>query len=354
MGLRRSLLLACLAAVPAGLLSLEWIPSAPPELVSAAARERSLALDLTDRDAVLERGLALYEEEAFDESRELLETVLALDPDAAEAHYHLGRLALERQRDPEKAEAYFARALELNEDDARFHLGQASAVGMGAMQGGMVSNLLRFRSTARDVRTHLERAVELDPSLIEARQGLMMFHLMAPGLLGGDEGIAREQVDAIAALDAAAGHLARGAVLEFDEDAEGARREYEAAVAADPEEPSYAIGLGYYHLRREELDQAIAAFEAATRRFPEVANAWDSLGDAHLAREESERAFECFTRAHELDPTFSSPALHLARLHAEAGREAEARRHFELYLELASAGSGREEAIEWLAEHGGD
>ena len=63
---------------------------------------------------------------------------------------------------------------------------------------------------AKKVKKELEEAVRLNPSNIEARFDLEDFCLNAPWIVGGNKDEARDQVDAISALDAVEGHVARG------------------------------------------------------------------------------------------------------------------------------------------------
>src|SRR5213076_2140593 len=83
---------------------------------------------------------------------------------------------------------------------------------------------------ARKVKQAFEAAVHLAPMSIAARRDLMQFLAEAPWIVGGDKTGAREQIEAISKIDAAEGHLARGAYLAADKKWQEAEQEYSAAL----------------------------------------------------------------------------------------------------------------------------
>jgi hypothetical protein len=58
---------------------------------------------------------------------------------------------------------------------------------------------------ARKIRTHFERAVEVNPDNIAAQFDLMEYYLQAPAYLGGSAAKARSQAEEISKLDGKAG-----------------------------------------------------------------------------------------------------------------------------------------------------
>lgn len=58
--------------------------------------------------------------------------------------------------------------------------------------------------------------------------------------------------------------------------------------------------VGYRHLEKGEIDEAIAVFDLNTETFPLSPNAWDSLADALMSNGESDKAIRYYHRAHEL------------------------------------------------------
>jgi pentatricopeptide repeat protein len=132
---------------------------------------------------------------------------------------------------PDRAEAAFARAVAQAPSNAvaEFHLGQA----LGAQ--AQRANVFRQPSLARRTRQSFERAVQLDPDYLDARQGLIQFYLLAPGVLGGSEERAREQVAEVRRRNPYRGAFAAAQLLQKRKDLAGVAREMDALVAQYPD-----------------------------------------------------------------------------------------------------------------------
>ncbi|XOV93328.1 MAG: alpha/beta hydrolase-fold protein [Bacteroidota bacterium] len=59
--------------------------------------------------------------------------------------------------------------------------------------------------------------------------------------------------------------------------------------------------LGYYFLKREDIEGAALFFAFNLDKHPENSNSWDSMGDYYVAKSLEEKATEMFTRAIEID-----------------------------------------------------
>lgn len=73
-------------------------------------------------------------------------------------------------------------AVRLEPKQARHHLELAGAYGSKAMKASPV----RQATLAKKAKSSLEAALAVDPSGVEARIGLIQFHMMAPGIMGGN------------------------------------------------------------------------------------------------------------------------------------------------------------------------
>src|SRR4051812_34547846 len=72
--------------------------------------------------------------------------------------------------------------------NSKFHQWLGRALGLQAAQNGIVSGALSIRR----VKAELEKAIELEPLNLEARQDLAIMYRAAPGLLGGSNAKAAE------------------------------------------------------------------------------------------------------------------------------------------------------------------
>lgn len=155
----------------------------------------------------------------------------------------------------------------------------------------------RLRRPA-DAVPHLERAVELQPELLEARRKL------AEALYG-----AGRRVDAAEQL--------------------------EALVERDPvHEPGAWFNLGVVRSELGDLDAATRAFREASRLAPDLAPAHLAIGSIHLSAGRLDSAETAFRAAVVASP--DSPEAHgsLALVDIQRGDLAHARQHLERVLEL--------------------
>ncbi len=190
-------------------------------------------------------------------------------PDAAAA-FRQGTAQLEAKRVGEAVD-WLEKAVELAPANARYHLKLAAAYGAAAQE----ASVLRQAGLARKVKSELERAARLDPSLVEARVGLIRYHLRAPGIMGGDKEEAERQAEVVARLDPWKGWRWLSTVYRaLNRPADEQRVLLEATrTFPDSAGPAYRLGelnerLGRTELAREWYRRALAvepAFEAAEK-----------------------------------------------------------------------------------------
>lgn len=148
-------------------------------------------------------------------------------------------MRLMRLNKADAAEKQFERAVAADPKNGTYHLWLGNAVGQ---QAGSASTI-RQPFMARRIKAEFERAVALDPELLDARDGLIQFYLMAPGIMGGSEAKAREQQREIAKRNAFRGHLAASTVAWAGKDTVGTEREIRAAIAIAPDSVRTVITL---------------------------------------------------------------------------------------------------------------
>lgn len=146
--------------------------------------------------------------------------------------------------------------------DGKAWLWLGNAYGRKALEVGMLSKP-KWAGKCRDA---YEKAVAVAPGDPDARLSLMQYYLQAPGFLGGGVDKAQAQVDALAAIGPAWGHIGRAAVLLADDRDDDALAAYADAVAADPANHRALLGLISLHLGAQRIDRARAAIDAALAR----------------------------------------------------------------------------------------
>lgn len=206
----------------------------------------------------------LFQERRFNEARAAFLTKLAKDKNDATAMYFLGRIADSENKTGEAID-WFEKAVKRDDKNALYHFWLGSAVGDEAQH----ASKLRQPFLARRVKAEFERAVQLDPTMLDARFGLVDFYTMAPGFMGGSMEKAKEQAAEIVKLNPMRGHLAGARIAEREKDLAAAEREFQAAVTAAPDGAQAYYSLASFYRRQTKWDQAFATYERLMKAKPD-------------------------------------------------------------------------------------
>lgn len=183
---------------------------------------------------------------------------------AGSRDYEAGRAHM-RAGNPDRAERSFERAIEKEPRNGLYHLWLGNAVGQQAQS----ANVIRQPFMARRIRAEFERAVQLDPNLLDARDGLITFYLVAPAVMGGDVGKAREQQREIARRDVVRGHIAAASISWHSRDTVATERSLRAASAAAPDSLAPAAALASRLLNWKRSAEAFAVWDSFIARQPQ-------------------------------------------------------------------------------------
>jgi tetratricopeptide (TPR) repeat protein len=225
--------------------------------LSPTATMRLLLLPLLAASSIAAQAPdRLFQERRFDEARAVYKAQLASNKNDANAMFWMGRIANAENKTGEAIE-WFEKAVKRDDSNALYHYHLGGAVGDEAQK----ANKLRQPFLARRVKAEFERAVALDPKMIDARQGLVDFYSMAPGFMGGSMDKAREQVAEITKLNTLRGHVSGGRLAERDKDYAVAEREYQAAIATAPDSTQAYYALAALYRAQSKWDDSFAVYE---------------------------------------------------------------------------------------------
>jgi len=104
-------------------------------------------------------------------------------------------------------------------------------------------------------KRELQKAIDLDPNNVEARQEQIGFLTQAPGIAGGDRDRARELIEELKTIDWREGMLMQGMLLQAEEDPAGVIANYNEMIERDAGDA--------------EARQALAFSLQAAERYPE-------------------------------------------------------------------------------------
>ncbi|HXZ18337.1 MAG TPA: tetratricopeptide repeat protein [Candidatus Acidoferrales bacterium] len=110
---------------------------------------------------------------------------------------------------------------------------------------------------ARKTHRALETAVKLDGTNIAARRNLVEYYVDAPWFLGGSKEKARQQVEAITALDPFEGMLAMADYYRGSDQRQEAQQQYETLLEKHPTQVHFYLeALDFYEHERDALNMA--------------------------------------------------------------------------------------------------
>jgi tetratricopeptide (TPR) repeat protein len=226
-----------------------WLDGDKPAELQRAAAARLKARPDDAQATVAQAMVAIYEGDgpALDASVGPLQACVDREPQLALCHYALGNVQTVR-----------------------------------ALKGGVLG-AVRLAGT---VRSELERAVELDPMLYEARQSLAQFYLQAPGFAGGSPDKARQLADAAEQRQPEVARMIRAMVSaqakhwpEMEQELQGIRLGEAKAFRVDVANLWLQLGVSY--MFEKQADKARAVFERLRREQPN--SAAGPFGQARLA-----------------------------------------------------------------------
>jgi tetratricopeptide (TPR) repeat protein len=252
-------------------------------------------------------AVASFQAHRYADARRAFEAVTTHDANNAKAHLYLGRIALHQTRFGDAIQ-HLEKAVALEPAVAAHHAWLGRAYGQLAVRSGLRKKF----SLAKRSRAALERAVELDPSDLEARSWLIQFYLLAPRIVGGSASRARAHAGEIAKRSEFRGALARAWIAEDRGKHDEAAREYRTAIAREPDSLITYWGLAQLWHRAERFDSAFALMDGLVARHPDAMPAYYYYGrGASLSGQHLPEAVQALKRyvgytPHEGDPPRSS------------------------------------------------
>lgn len=249
------------------------------------------------------------------EARAAFEKLAALDPQHPDVNFHLGQLANHRD-EPEKAVKYFEAALAVEPNAGRHHHGLGDALGRSAQKAGIFSKL----GLAKKCLAAYERAVALDPGVVEFRLSLFEFYRQAPAMFGGGFEKASAQVAAIRKLDPARGWAAFSTLYAGEKKFTEAFAEFEAHLKTSPDDYIALQQLGRFSATTgHSLDRGLVALRRCLElpvppgAAGHAAIQW-RIGNIHVAKNDPASARAAYEAALKLDPNFTQAADALKKL----------------------------------------
>ena len=242
--------------------------------------------------ANLEDGRALLRARKFGEAESAAKALVAASPAEPEAYALLGSVYLAKG-DPEAGVKACEKAAELAPGNGDLQRQLGDAYGSAAQKAGMLGKM----GWAKKCRAAYEKAVELDPTNLNARSSLMTYCQQAPGFMGGGLDKAYAQAAAIRKLDVSRGRVAYATLYAGEKKYAEAFAEFDEVLKATPNDYQALYQMGRLAaLSGERVDRGMAALNQCLALPPtpgapghdaahwRLGNLWEKKGDRQAAR----------------------------------------------------------------------
>ena len=221
--------------------------------------------------------------------------------------------------------------------NSRFHQWLGRAVGLEAARNGIVSGAL----SVRRVKAEFEKAIELEPLNLEARQDLAIMYRAVPGFIGGSNAKAAEQVAFIRRHDPALASQLEGDFLFADKKYDAALSSYQESARLHPR-PMIHVRISLAYQQKKDWTQAFAALDRAQALDPNFAFALYQVGrTAALSGLELDRGEQCLrayiampVREDLENPSIAAAHFRLGNILEKRGNTAGARNEYETALKI--------------------
>ena len=287
------------------------IPAAA--LVSAMLSTLLLAAPVDPKaPAYIER---LFQGGHYAQAVEGLQAAVGKTPEDGSLHYWLGRSFYEL-REYSHAIASLEKAVMLEPDNSEYHHWLGKACGRRAEEINPISAL----GLARRTHHEFETAVHLDRSNLAAQRDLIRFLQAAPGILGGGDDHALQQMAALALVDPMQADLARAeyfvARKRFDE----AGQQYTKILESKPAAAGIYFEAAEYFMGRGDGEQMQMAVRGAAETGAKDARLNYYRGIAKILAKNHENGAEIDLRAYLANVPPSSEAPPLSSAHEWLGK----------------------------------
>jgi tetratricopeptide (TPR) repeat protein len=283
--------------------------------------------------------------ENWQEARRLIDERLAHDANDPVALHGLMQLALDGRVGGTDAQRNLLPKLEAcinaKPKSALCQLSYGNVLGAQAMSQGMMAAM---RSVGK-IKGAFLAAVEADPNNFEARDSLVQFYLMAPGVAGGSVKEAKRQAEAFAAIDPVRAHFLQADIANYEDEPQRAQTELSAVKPATDEALRHDlnnawIGTAYSRLHAKDYATAQALFGRLLHEAnPIAAQAHFGLGRVALAQSKADESIAEFNQAMALD-RYLNVHYRMGRAFEAKGDKTKAAAEYEAFLNFNPAPTG--------------
>ncbi|MBX2897442.1 MAG: tetratricopeptide repeat protein [Cyclobacteriaceae bacterium] len=275
-------------------------------------------------------GKQLWEQKKYAEARKQLLAIKKDSKDYAAAQYYLGRVAFDEKKYDE-AEDFFETAIDTNNKVADYHTWYGNTLGTIAAD----ANLFKQASLGPKMKSAWEKAVQLDPETVDARESLIQYYLQAPAIAGGSVDKAIEMANEIKKIKPAEGHRQLGNIYYREKKYAEAEKEFIAMTKVDA---ALTPGLANFYVLQKQYDKAFAISDEALKQNPDDMAATYQIGKlSAISGLQLDRGEACLKKYLSYQPQKNEPShaganMRLAQIMEKRGKKTEAKSLYQLAL----------------------
>jgi tetratricopeptide (TPR) repeat protein len=285
-----------------------------------------LVLPLVVSAQSLEDGIALVSKGKLAEAKTTFESLLKQNDRNAEAHYRLGLILINRRfLNEDDAVDHMEQAVEISPTNADYQYGLGAAYGIKAQNAGVIKQAF----LAPKVKGAFERAVNLNPKLVEAHIGLAQYYWRAPGIMGGDMDKAYREADITIQLDEMKGRSLKANILIDEKKNAEAAQEMKTLTLHRTEDWRAWRTAGLFFWRNQMTDDAIASFGKYVTLRPDTADSHQFLALAYYQKKDANKAISIAKHALEIDHDNINATNVLAQSYELIGQKKEALENYQ-------------------------
>jgi len=185
---------------------------------------------------------ALVQAGHWKRARAILEPQVKAHPQDPRGCYLLAEVKMSF-KDFDGALPFAQQAVDLDGKNSDYHLKLGQVFGEQAARASMFS----AGSLALKFRKEVERAIELNPTNLDALDSMMQFKFQAPGLMGGSKDEARALAEKITLLNPSEGYLAHADLAEMEKNPSQVEACFLKAVQANPKNYGALMALARFY-----------------------------------------------------------------------------------------------------------
>lgn len=274
----------------------------------------------------------LIEQQHYKQARRMLEQRLRQNSKDSKATELLAKIDLEGKRNDDVIKM-IQPLLAQAPNNAEYHIILADAYGQKASAEN-AGTFERMRS-GRTMKKEGDTALSLDPKNVDALQGMIEFHLQAPGIVGGDKKKADEYADRLVAIDPVKGNFKKAEIAAQQKREDQVEVSYQKALAANPTSYDAMVRLGGFYAgeKHRDYEKSDKYLRQALQIDPGRSGAYAVLAQTLVLRERWTDLDQLLDRAERACPEDFSYYFQAGRVLLTTGKDNErAERFFRKYV----------------------